>query len=262
MGPSIILAPIQLPSAIGEWVAQYVVLGRQGIWRAVSRKHSAQGRSILKSHKYFSGDSLMYRLAMPGNDIGDHISNLIWSLLVWTRHAVRSNLLLANMTDAEFSDGKISIERSVQIKLGSLGSLGGLPGIIKIGLLILALIFVAATSGKRDFALALALAPLSRILVELWEYKEDFSSGMGSIFFKQYVGFFKLLSTVAGAVLWYSLYKFAQEAGAGSAARHFFSASLLQIPLYAVFKLALSFEILLIPFVLVGAGLTFRAFVG
>jgi hypothetical protein len=262
MGPSIILAPIQLPAALGEWASQFTVLGAQGMWRAASRKRAAQGQSILKSYKHFSGDSLGYRLTIPGNDIGDHIGNLIWSALVWTRCSLRGNLLLAKITDEEYAVGKISIERLVQIKMGSLGSLGQLSGILKIIISVLMLALVAGTSGKRDFALALALAPLSRILIDLWEYKEDFSSGMGSIFFKQYVGVFKLLSTVAGAVLWYTLYKFSPQSDSSGALRHFVSASILQVPLYIVLKLVLPYEILLIPFVLFGVGLAFRTFIG
>lgn len=232
------------------------------MWRAVSRRRATQGQSILKAYKHFSGDSLGYRLTIPGNGIGDHIGNLIWSVLVWIRCLLRGNLLLANMSDEEYSAGKISIERLVQIKMGSLGSLGQISGILKIIIFGLMLALVAGTSGKRDFALALALAPLARILIDLWEYKEDFSSGMGSIFFKRYVGVFKFLSTAAGAVLWYALYKFSQQSDSTAALRHFISASILQVPLYVVLKLILPYEILLIPFVLFGFGLVFRVFIG
>lgn len=262
MGPSIILAPIQITVAIGEWTSQFIELGWRGIWRAFSKKHSPQGRAILNSNKYFSGHSLKTRLTSPGNNIGDIISNLIWSIMIWTRFSLSRNLLLANLTDEEYATGQISNSRLAQIRLNSVGSLGQLSFTFKVVILALTLVILTAVSGKHNLAFALALAPMARILIGLWEYKDSFSGGMGSIFFKRYVGLFKWLSTIAGAMIWYALYKFAQQSGLGSALWQFVCASLLQVPLYAVLKMVLPYEILLIPFTVLGVGFMFLAFVG
>lgn len=260
MAQSILVAPLQLPAAIGEMAAQFVVLGLRGILRALNRKASPKGDLILATYSHFCGDSVLHRFSNPGNDIGDHLSTAAWSLIHWARHSLRGNLLLANLNEEEFKSGAVSVERLVAIRLGKLGSLGSLPFGIKLVVLLAVLAFLASVTGRRGFALALAIAPLARMQIELWNHKEAFGGGDGSIFFQSNARLFRMFSTICGIVLWIVLYRYAREHGAAAALRQFLSASVAQIPLYIVLKLVCSSEILLIPVAVVGVGLSFGAF--
>lgn len=262
MAQSVILAPLQLASVIGETGVNFVVLGNRGFARALLRKFSAKGRKLLRAHRYFTGDSVIDKLSNPGADIGDMISALLWAPLRWNQAAVRQNLLLAQTNKQEFEQGQIATERIVEISLGA-GACRwcGMPILIRLVILALTLGLIAKLSGKQGLSLAIAFSSMALLQVNLWEQRGDLSSGTGSIFFIRNAWAFRLCSTVLGIILWVAFYKLSREADPAAAFRLFMSASLLQAPLYVVLKFILPGEVLLIPLAILGVGFSYLTMV-
>jgi hypothetical protein len=260
MAQTIILAPIQAASAVGEAVAQFVILGHRGFARAITRRFSTRGNTVLKKYEYFTGKSVRDTLFAPGNGIGDMIRTLIWAPLHWSRTCLRQNLLLGSMTAEEFSSGEIAVSRLVEIKLAAgAGRWYSWHGIIKVLIFLFIVGFTAISSGKHGptlsglGVLALAIAPLARLQVDIHEPENR------SIFFSQHTGTFRAATALLAMALWGILYAYSQRTDFGTAVTHFLTASAIQGPVYAILKFILPGEILLIPLGMLGIGLAYFA---
>ncbi len=257
MAQTVILAPLQVASAVGETVANFVIIGNRGLASAIFRRFSPHGRRLLEKYRYFTGDSVLQEFSNPGHNIGDRINTLVWALLRWNQTWVRQNLLLASMSDDEFSREEIAHERLTKITLGAgAGRWCSFHPLIRLFVFGLVTALIIMVSGKKGLMLTVALSSLALLQVALWEHRGHLSSGHGSIFFVQNAWMFRFFSAVLGVILWWAFYRLSRQTDLATALKAFLGASVLQAPLYVVFKFILPGEVFLIPVAVLGVALS------
>jgi hypothetical protein len=124
--------PIQLASPVGEMIAKIPAIGVGGLAKARYRMVTAQGKAILTKYKYFTGEGVIEELAHPGQTFGERMASLAYIVFKWSRVNTMREILMANMTDAEFKAGEISNERltEIKVKMGRWLDLGGAKSVM------------------------------------------------------------------------------------------------------------------------------------
>jgi len=102
--------PLELAAIVGETTAKTVALGTRKLALANARKLTPQGRKILKEYKSFTGEGVIEEVFQPARNIGENVNMLLYGLFKWSRRATKQDILLGNMTNAEFKACKISSE--------------------------------------------------------------------------------------------------------------------------------------------------------
>ena len=109
--------PVGIASLVGEQVSTFVNIGNRLYLKGVSRYASKQGLKIIDSYKNFIGKNIWEELAEPSKNIGDKFTEGMFGLFKQSTAEANKIHLLGNLTDIEFSTGKISTERLAQMKL-------------------------------------------------------------------------------------------------------------------------------------------------
>ena len=107
---------IQIAAPVGETAAKIPVLGMGGLAKAIYRGRTKQGRAISAKYKFFTGEGVIEEFVQPGQNIETKIAMLAYGMFKWSRANTMRDLILGNMTDAEFAAGTISNERLAEIK--------------------------------------------------------------------------------------------------------------------------------------------------
>lgn len=109
--------PVGIASLVGEQVSTFVNIGNRLYLKGVSRYASKQGLKIIDNYKNFIGKNIWEELAEPSKNIGDKFTEGMFGLFKQSTAEANKIHLLGNLTDTEFSTGKISAERLAQMKL-------------------------------------------------------------------------------------------------------------------------------------------------
>ena len=75
------------------------------------RKVTPRGRRILKKYKAYVGEGVFEEVFQPARNIGENINMLLYGLFKWTRKVTKQDILLGNMTKAEYEAETISLEK-------------------------------------------------------------------------------------------------------------------------------------------------------
>lgn len=108
--------PLQIASVVGETVAKIPALGARNLVKAQYRKTTKQGKAILNKYKFFTGEGVFEEVFRPGQTLEERFGLLVYGLFKWSRMNTMQDLLLGNMTEAEFNAGEISNARLAEIK--------------------------------------------------------------------------------------------------------------------------------------------------
>ena len=124
--------PLQFAAIVGETTAKTVALGNRKMILANARKLTPRGRRILKKYKPYTGEGVLEDLFQPARNIGENVNMLMYGLFKWSRKVTRQDILLGNMTKAEFKAETIGSKRLAQLtKLtGRWVDIGGAESII------------------------------------------------------------------------------------------------------------------------------------
>ena len=107
--------PLQLASIVGESSAKLIALGNRKLAIANARKLTPRGRRILKKYKAFVGEGVLEGMNQPARNIGDNASDILYGLFKWNRKITKQDMLLGNMTRAEFKAEAISGKKLAQM---------------------------------------------------------------------------------------------------------------------------------------------------
>ena len=102
---------LQLASVVGEQIPVYMLLGARGRLLANARRITAKGQRIIAKYRHFTGDSAIDTLLQPGKSVGDYVKLTQYGIFQQSRALVMQELLLGNMTKAEFASETISDKR-------------------------------------------------------------------------------------------------------------------------------------------------------
>jgi hypothetical protein len=94
--------PLELAAIVGETTAKLPALGNRKLILANMRRHTPRGRRILKKYKAFTGEGVFEEVMQPARNIGENINMLLYGLFKWSRKVTKQDILLGNMTRAEF----------------------------------------------------------------------------------------------------------------------------------------------------------------
>lgn len=108
--------PLQAAAIVGETTGKYVALGKRKLAIANIRRFTPRGRRILKKYKSYTGYGVIEELLQPGRTVGENINTILYGLLMWNRKITMQDILLGNMTKAEFKSETISNEKLAEIK--------------------------------------------------------------------------------------------------------------------------------------------------
>lgn len=94
--------PLEVAAIVGETTAKLPALGNRKLILANMRRHTPRGRRILKKYKAFTGEGVLEEAMQPARNIGENINLLLYGLFKWSRRVTKQDILLGNMTRAEF----------------------------------------------------------------------------------------------------------------------------------------------------------------
>jgi len=125
-------APLQIASIIGETTAKLISLGNRKLVLANARKLTPKGRRILKKYKYFTGEGVLEEIFQPARNIGENINTLLYGLFKWNRKITKQDIILGNMTKAEFTSETISDKKLAQMTklVGRWVDIGGTESVL------------------------------------------------------------------------------------------------------------------------------------
>jgi len=103
--------PLELAAIVGETTAKLPALGNRKLILANIRRHTPRGRRILKKYKAYTGEGVLEEALQPARNIGENINLLLYGLFKWSRRVTKQDILLGNMTKAEFEAETISSEK-------------------------------------------------------------------------------------------------------------------------------------------------------
>lgn len=103
--------PLELAAIVGETTAKVPALGNRRLILANKRRFTARGRRILKKYKAYTGEGVLEEALQPARNIGENINLLLYGLFKWSRKVTKQDILLGNMTKAEFEAEAISPEK-------------------------------------------------------------------------------------------------------------------------------------------------------
>lgn len=123
---------IQVASPVGETMAKIPAVGVSGLAKARYRMVTKQGRAILSKYKYFTGEGVIEEIMHPGQTFGDRMGSMAYLVFKWSRVNTMKEILMANMTDAEFAAGEIDNKRlaDIKVKMGRWLDLGGAKSVM------------------------------------------------------------------------------------------------------------------------------------
>jgi hypothetical protein len=107
---------VSVATPVGEFGAQYPLLGAKGYALGAQRKHTKQGKRILAKYQNFTGRSAWDSLIAPGQGLFDRSLNGIFIAFRDSAHRANSYFLLGSMTRQEFMAEKISDERLSELR--------------------------------------------------------------------------------------------------------------------------------------------------
>ncbi len=107
--------PLQVAAIVGETTGKYVGLGKRKLLLANMRKVTPRGRRILKKYKAYVGEGVLEELFQPARNVGENINLLLYGLFKWNRKVTRQDILLGNMTKAEYKAETISFEKLAEV---------------------------------------------------------------------------------------------------------------------------------------------------
>ena len=94
--------PLEVAAIVGETTAKLPALGNRKLILANMRRHTPRGRRILEKYKAFTGEGPFEEVLQPARNIGENINILLYGLFKWSRKVTKQDILLGNMTRAEF----------------------------------------------------------------------------------------------------------------------------------------------------------------
>lgn len=107
--------PLQVAAIVGETTGKYVGLGKRKLVLANIRKATPRGRRILKKYKAYVGEGVFEEVFQPARNIGENINMLLYGLFKWNRKVTKQDILLGNMTRAEYKAETISPEKLAEV---------------------------------------------------------------------------------------------------------------------------------------------------
>ena len=107
--------PLEVAAIVGETTAKMPALGNRKLILANVRKFTPRGRRILKKYKAYTGEGVLEEVFQPARNIGENINMLLYGLFKWGRKVTKQDILLGNMTKAEFESEAISPEKLAEI---------------------------------------------------------------------------------------------------------------------------------------------------
>lgn len=119
--------PIGSAAFLGEQMATYEMLGLVDYAKSARRKHTKQGRAILKKYEHFTRRSPWQEFTAPGKEITERVHEAAFGLFHQSAVTANKDFLLGVMTKKEFQAGELSEERLAQIKL-EMGRFRAIPG--------------------------------------------------------------------------------------------------------------------------------------
>lgn len=94
--------PLEFAAIVGETTAKLPALGNRKLTLANWRRHTPQGKRILKKYKAYTGEGVLEEVFQPARNIGENINMALYGLFKWSRKVTKQDILLGNMTKAEF----------------------------------------------------------------------------------------------------------------------------------------------------------------
>ena len=107
--------PLEIAAIVGETTAKIPALGINKLALANARKFTPQGRRILRKYKGFTGEGVIEEMMQPGRNIGENANMFLYGVFSWMRKTTKQDILLSNMTKAEFRAGEISPEKLAEV---------------------------------------------------------------------------------------------------------------------------------------------------
>ena len=109
--------PLQLVNIVGEQVAQFIGIGAKQQAIGTARMLTKEGKAILEKYEAFTGISLWDKLTQPGKEVTGRLMDVVFAGYHVTTVASNKQFLLGTMTDDEFKNGELSVQRLAEMKL-------------------------------------------------------------------------------------------------------------------------------------------------